>query len=115
MIAAIEGSFVVFYMDDINLQRDDIYNWYMIIVQGNGSLFFNQAGAFLHWNFLQEVMIVCIMNFHSGAKNVINACRECKVRRLIYNSSADVVFDGLHDINNGDECLTYPWKVCLYL
>jgi hypothetical protein len=48
MIAAIEGSFVVFYMDDINLQRDDIYNWYMIIVQGNGSLFFNQAGAFLH-------------------------------------------------------------------
>ncbi|XP_062173553.1 3beta-hydroxysteroid-dehydrogenase/decarboxylase isoform X2 [Alnus glutinosa] len=78
IVKAIEGSFVVFYMDDINLQRDDIYNWYMIIVQ--------------------------------GAKNVINACRECKVRRLIYNSSADVVFDGLHDINNGDECLTYPWK-----
>lgn len=60
-------------------------------------------------------MIVCTVNFHSGAKNVINACRECKVRRLIYNSSADVVFDGLHDINNGDEYLTYPWKVCLYL
>ncbi|KAE8076553.1 hypothetical protein FH972_015196 [Carpinus fangiana] len=65
-------------MDDSNLQRDAIYNCYMIIVQ--------------------------------GAKNVINACRECKVRRLIYNSSADVVFDGLHDINNGDEHLTYPWK-----
>lgn len=47
-----------------------------------------------------------------GAKNVIDACRECRVRKLIYNSSADVVFDGLHDIINGDESLPYPWKVC---
>ncbi|GFY92775.1 3-beta hydroxysteroid dehydrogenase/isomerase family protein [Actinidia rufa] len=47
---------------------------------------------------------------HSGAKNVINACRECKVKQLIYNSSADVVFDGLHDICNGDESLPYAGK-----
>ncbi|CAL5403691.1 unnamed protein product [Camellia sinensis] len=50
---------------------------------------------------------------HSGAKNVINACQECKVKRLIDNSSADVVFDGSYDINNGDESLLYAWKVCL--
>ena len=50
---------------------------------------------------------------HPGAKNVINACRECKVKQLIYNSSADVVFDGLHDIRNGDESLPYAGKVCL--
>lgn len=78
IVKAIEGSTVVFYMDQSDFQKDDIYNCYMIIVQ--------------------------------GAKNVVNACRECKVRRLIYNSSADVVFDGLHDINNGNESLTYPWK-----
>lgn len=48
---------------------------------------------------------------YSGAKNVISACRECRVKRLVYNSSADVVFDGLHDIRNGDESLGYPWKV----
>lgn len=48
----------------------------------------------------------------SGTKNVINACRECRVKRLIYNSSADVVFDGLHDIHDGDESLSCPWKVC---
>lgn len=42
---------------------------------------------------------------------MISACRECRVKRLIYNSSADVVFDGLHDIHNGDESLAYPWKV----
>jgi len=41
---------------------------------------------------------------------VISACRESKVKRLIYNSSADVVFDG-------DKPLAYPWKVrfCLSL
>ena len=47
----------------------------------------------------------------SGAKNVISAYRECRVRRLIYNSSADVVVGGLHDIRDGDESLAYPWKV----
>ncbi|GKV39225.1 hypothetical protein SLEP1_g47031 [Rubroshorea leprosula] len=52
----------------------------------------------------------CYMIIVQGAKNVINACRECKVRRLVYNSSADVVFDGSQDIHNGDESLTCPWK-----
>ncbi|CAL5389861.1 unnamed protein product [Camellia sinensis] len=45
-----------------------------------------------------------------SAKNVINARQECKVKRLIDNSSADVVFDGSYDINNGDESLLYAWK-----
>lgn len=52
---------------------------------------------------------------HSGAKNVINACRECKVKRLIYNSSADVVSNRLHDIDNGDESLPYATKVRLFI
>ncbi|CAA0833272.1 3beta-hydroxysteroid-dehydrogenase/decarboxylase isoform 3 [Striga hermonthica] len=42
-----------------------------------------------------------------GAKNVVNACRECKVKRLIYNSSADVVFDNAHDICLGNESMPY--------
>lgn len=109
----------MFYMDFGDLQRDDICNCYLIMVQGNGSLIsvqkFILASLFFALKIFKEVMIVCIMAFHSGAKNVINACRECKVRRLIYNSSADVVFDGLHDINNGDETLRYPWKVWLFL
>lgn len=48
-----------------------------------------------------------------GAKNVVRACQECKVERLVYNSSADVVFDGKHGVENGDESLPYPWKVCV--
>lgn len=49
----------------------------------------------------------------AGAKNIINACHDCEVERLIYNSSADVVFDGVHDIFVGNESLQYPCKVCL--
>ncbi|KAH1095943.1 hypothetical protein J1N35_012864 [Gossypium stocksii] len=52
----------------------------------------------------------CYMIIVQGAKNVINACRESKVKRLVYNSSADVVFDGSQDILNGDESFTYPGK-----
>ncbi|KAJ8642592.1 hypothetical protein MRB53_004340 [Persea americana] len=45
-----------------------------------------------------------------GTKNVISACQDCKVERLIYNSSADVVFDGIHDVRNGDESMPYAWR-----
>jgi len=51
----------------------------------------------------------------SGTKNVITACRECHVRKLIYNSTAHVIFDGSHDIHNGDESLTCRWKACFFI
>lgn len=54
------------------------------------------------------------MTLVSGVKNVINACQECKVKRMVYNSSADVVFDGSNDIVDGDESLPYPWKVSAF-
>lgn len=47
----------------------------------------------------------------SGAKNIIAACQECKVKRLLYNSSADVVLDSWQDIHGGDESLPYSSKV----
>ncbi|KAM7464313.1 hypothetical protein LguiA_032434 [Lonicera macranthoides] len=40
-----------------------------------------------------------------GTKNVIDACIELNVKRLIYISSPGVVFDGVHGILNGDESL----------
>ncbi|POO00285.1 Hopanoid-associated sugar epimerase [Trema orientale] len=43
-----------------------------------------------------------------GTKNVIDACVEQKVKRLVYTSSPSVVFDGIHGIFNGDESLPYP-------
>lgn len=50
---------------------------------------------------------LCYKVIVQGAKNVVKACRECRVKRLIYNSSADVVFDDVHDIRGGDESLPY--------
>jgi sterol-4alpha-carboxylate 3-dehydrogenase (decarboxylating) len=40
---------------------------------------------------------------------------ELKVKRLIYTSSASVVFDGIHGIINGDESLPYTDKVLAIL
>nr|GEX06443.1 3-beta hydroxysteroid dehydrogenase/isomerase [Tanacetum cinerariifolium] len=78
IVNAIDGSEVVFYMDDIDSCNQDFYFGYAIIVQ--------------------------------GAKNVINACRQCKVKRLIYGSTADVVLDSSHDIHNECETLLYSSK-----
>jgi nucleoside-diphosphate-sugar epimerase len=45
----------------------------------------------------------------AGNRNVISACQDLGVPRLVYTSSIDVVFDG-HPIANGDESLPYPSK-----
>jgi nucleoside-diphosphate-sugar epimerase len=44
-----------------------------------------------------------------GNRNVISACQQQGVARLIYTSSVDVVFDGA-PIKDGDEQLPYPLK-----
>ncbi|CAN8320878.1 unnamed protein product [Cochlearia groenlandica] len=45
-----------------------------------------------------------------GTKNVIDACVEVGVKRLIYTSSPSVVFDGVHGILNANETTPYPPK-----
>ncbi len=42
-----------------------------------------------------------------GTENVVYACRQKKIKWLIYTSSASVVFNG-SDINGSDESLPYP-------
>jgi nucleoside-diphosphate-sugar epimerase len=42
---------------------------------------------------------------------VIDACKICKVKSLIYTSSSGVVFDGVHGLFNINESLPYPEKV----
>ncbi len=44
-----------------------------------------------------------------GTKKLMDACREKGVKKLVYVSSASVVYDG-SDIENGDESLPYPTK-----
>ncbi|CAI9108697.1 OLC1v1008367C1 [Oldenlandia corymbosa var. corymbosa] len=45
-----------------------------------------------------------------GVKNVINACKDCKVKQLIHNSPADIVFESGRDIDKGDESKVYAGK-----
>ncbi|GAV64310.1 3Beta_HSD domain-containing protein/Reticulon domain-containing protein [Cephalotus follicularis] len=74
-------------------------------VEGSSVVFYTETSGLDTHDFFNCYMIIV-----QGTKNVINACRECKVRRLIYNSTADVVFDGSHDIHNGDESLSCKWN-----
>lgn len=46
-----------------------------------------------------------------GTQNVVEACRRCNVRKLVYTSSAGVVYNG-EDLINVDERLTIP-KIAL--
>nr|GMD85414.1 3beta-hydroxysteroid-dehydrogenase/ decarboxylase isoform X1 [Ipomoea batatas] len=55
-------------------------------------------------------LLFCYAIIVQGAKNVISVCQECKVKRLIYNSRADVVFEKGLDIENGDESLPFAGK-----
>ncbi|EEF32885.1 hydroxysteroid dehydrogenase, putative [Ricinus communis] len=74
-------------------------------IEGSSVVFYMEATDLWTHDFYY-----CYRNVVQGAKNVIDACRQCKVRKLIYNSSADVIFDGSHDICNGDESLPCHWR-----
>lgn len=43
----------------------------------------------------------------AGTENVLGACRQHGIKRLVYTSSPSVVFDG-RDVAGGDESLPYP-------
>ncbi|RCV44397.1 hypothetical protein SETIT_9G370500v2 [Setaria italica] len=45
-----------------------------------------------------------------GTKSVIDACKICKVKRLIHTSSSAVVFDGMHELFDVNESFPYPDK-----
>lgn len=48
-----------------------------------------------------------------GTENVIKACQLERVPKLVYTSSASVVFDG-HDLNNIDESAPYAAQTLDY-
>ncbi|KAL2485376.1 3beta-hydroxysteroid-dehydrogenase/decarboxylase [Abeliophyllum distichum] len=72
-------------------------------IEGVPVVFFTDSSGSLPCDFC-----FCYKTIVQGAKKIVNACREYKVKRLIYNSSADVVIDSTRDILNGDESLPYP-------
>ncbi len=55
------------------------------------------------WGSYQEYYSTNVL----GTENIVRACREKKISRLIYTSSASVVFNG-NDIEGSNESLPYP-------
>ncbi|KAL3352352.1 hypothetical protein AABB24_020405 [Solanum stoloniferum] len=74
-------------------------------IDGASVVFYMDArDSYTHDFYISYTIIV------QGAKNIISACQECKVKRLLYNSSADVVLNSWQDIHGGDESLPYSSK-----
>ncbi len=59
-----------------------------------------KAGVWGNYNDFYQPNVV-------GTKNIITACRQCEISRLIYTSSPSVVFDGT-DMEGIDESVPYP-------
>jgi nucleoside-diphosphate-sugar epimerase len=62
------------------------------------------------WNPETAMQIFDEVNIQ-GNMNVINSCKKCGVKKLIYTSTMDVVVDGKKPIIDGDETLPYPAKM----
>ena len=66
-----------------------------------------QTVAIIDWNPSRPELLYDVNV--KGNHNVIEACIDAGVKKLIYTSSIDVVFDG-HDLHYADESLPYPEK-----
>jgi len=71
-------------------------------IAGHDTVFHSASLVHTKHNRLETVRAVNI----DGTRNVLRACQQSGVPRLVYVSSASVVYDG-HDIENGDESLPY--------
>jgi len=93
-----------YYQGDI-LHLDDLLK----ACQGVDTVF-HTASVIVPFRFLRRNLREKVYNVNVvGTQNVIKACIECGVSRLIYTSTNNVVFD--HDIKNGDESLPYAAQI----
>lgn len=71
-------------------------------IEGADTVFHCASMVHTKWNMVDLLRTVNV----DGTRNVIDACLEHGVPKLVYMSSASVVYEG-HDIENGDETLPY--------
>jgi nucleoside-diphosphate-sugar epimerase len=89
---------------DVTFVRADICDPRAVddAIAGHDVVFHSASLVHTKHNRLEMVRAVNI----DGTRNVLRACQTAGVPRLVYVSSASVVYDG-HDIINGDESLPY--------
>ncbi|XP_013601109.1 PREDICTED: 3beta-hydroxysteroid-dehydrogenase/decarboxylase isoform 1-like [Brassica oleracea var. oleracea] len=63
---------------------------------------------------INSCQLHCSVNVQ-GTTNVIDACVEVGVKRLIYTSSPSLVFDGVNSFLNANETTPYPSKVFFWI
>lgn len=92
------------WRSDVQFVRGDICDARVVedAVAGQDVVFHSASLVHTKHNRLEQVRAVNI----DGTRNVLRACQETGVGRLVYVSSASVVYDGA-DIINGDESLPY--------
>ena len=92
------------WRSDVQFVRGDICDARVVedAVAGQDVVFHSASLVHTKHNRLETVRAVNI----DGTRNVLRACQQHAVPRLVYVSSASVVYDG-HDIENGDESLPY--------
>ena len=95
------------HRDDIEWIRTDITDPDAVRrgVEGADVVFHN--ASLVHTKASREELIWAVN--HKGTHNVMDACRDAGIRRMVYVSSASVVYEG-RDIENGDEALPYSRK-----
>ena len=92
------------WRSDVQFVRGDICDPRVVedAIAGQDVVFHSASLVHTKHNRLETVRAVNI----DGTRNVLRACQQAAVARLVYVSSASVVYDG-HDIENGDESLPY--------
>jgi 2-alkyl-3-oxoalkanoate reductase len=92
------------WRSDVQFVRADICDPRVVVdaLAGQDVVFHSASLVHTKHNRLEQVRAVNI----DGTRNVLRGCQEAGVPRLVYVSSASVVYDG-RDIINGDERLPY--------
>jgi len=92
------------FRDDVTFVQGDVRDADALrrLCEGVDVVFHNASLVHTKWNRIDDVWAVNL----EGTKHVLAACRANDVPKLIYVSSASVVYEG-RDIENGDETLPY--------
>ncbi|MDB4973321.1 MAG: 3-beta hydroxysteroid dehydrogenase/isomerase family protein [Myxococcaceae bacterium] len=95
------------WRDDIEFARVDIRDTVALtrLCEGVDTVFHNASLVHTKQSREDDVWSVNL----GGARSVLRACWEARVRKLVYVSTASAVYEG-RDIENGDESLPYSRK-----